>query len=128
MKISVFAPTIVLLSATLLSGGPASPRSEIRPEATLAPEGDQYALFGDPGDDLHYSATTTPVPRNPGDIPSGPPVYHWDFGPLHGEDTGNGTAVVHTDVEGSYPISVYCEQTFIDAHGHLYTLATRPSP
>jgi len=104
-----------------------TPVEPLEPRSLVEPEGDQYAAFDDRNDNLHYTTTTKPVPRDAADRPSGAPVYHWDFGPLHGKDNGDGSAIIYTDVEGSYKVRAYCEQAFIDADGTVYTERTLTS-
>ena len=99
-------------------------KSVDQPQSTIDKSGDQYAAYdeddGSDGD-LLYSTAQTPNPECPDDTPDGDPDYYWDFGPLDGLDNGDGTATIYTDTEGSYQVTVYCEQDFTASDGSDYT-------
>ncbi len=134
MKISVIPLLLLVAMAAavipnlLHRPGFLAPKPEpMQPRSVIDQKGPEYAAIDDPSTNLHETTKTRPLPRDPGDRPSGLPIYHWDFGPLHGKDNGDGSATIFTDVAGDYEVRVYCEQAFIDANGNLYTERTLTS-
>jgi len=97
-----------------------------QPQSIICVDGKAYAPFGS-SRQIHLSTATRPMPQNFRDLPIGNPVYFWDFGPLHGVDNWNGTATIFTDIAGSYPVTVYCEQEFIGPNGMTYRERTQKS-
>jgi len=97
-----------------------------QPQSTIA-EGEQFTAYLDPDGDLQLSTSEVPVAPCPGWTAQGDPDYYWDFGPLNGLDNGDGTATIHTDVEGSYNVTVYCGQQFDDGNGNSSYEQTEPS-
>ncbi len=98
-----------------------------QPQSILTSTDSGTAAFGDPDESIHIATTTKPVPRHPGDLPVGVPTYIWDFGPLDGVDNGDGTAIIFTDVEGSYKVTVSCQQEFIGTDKVVYAEQTLTS-
>lgn len=113
---------LFLLALTI----PMGCRGVEQPTSTVL-EDAQYILFGNIDPD-HFKLTTLelPYPRNPRDVKVGDPRYHWDFGPLHAASYTPGVLSVYADTDGSYEVTVYCEQIFQDAHGDFYCECTSP--
>ena len=92
------------------------------PTSTISPSDDQSALTNDTDENMTLSTSQVPTPDCPDDTAQGSPTFYWDYGTdLDAEDNLDystshpETLTVKTDQEGSYQVTVYCEQSFVSS-------------